>query len=85
MLKSIEVLVLPIFVTLIREVEGSARAFAQFTCAGNIVCVNMRFGHRNQAHVLLFDFLQIYFDIAPGIDNQGLTRSLAANHIGGMG
>ena len=76
------VAVLPVGVALVGEQQASARLGRQFATAGEVIGVNVRFGHVRDLQFLRGGFIQVLPGIADGIDDQAFPGFLAAHHVG---
>ncbi len=78
-------LVLPVRVALIRQVQPGSGTLRQFAGPGSVVGVDVRLGHVRNSQALLLRRPHITLNISVRVDDQRLTRRLAANQVAGLG
>ncbi len=77
--------VLPVRISLVRQVELDAVLLGELPRAGEEVCVDVRLGHRHDTQALLGGDLRVAIDIPFRVDDDRFTASLAADEVGVLG
>ncbi len=77
--------VLPLLAALVGEVKGRPGRSREFAGAGEVVGVDVGFGHGGNGHGVALGFVQIDLNVAPGIDDDGGAARLTADEVARLG